>query len=1016
MSNYTEQEVQDAVEKIVRSSVRHPTGILGDRQITTTFSDIQEAAAGCFILYFNAPFYTLFIGTKRIMDALESQASTIASLIDAVEATDRLTLPLEDLSPLVNARAALEELETAVTSREQGFSDIEKIPAFRRYVSNLDTFLLATGGNIKSGGSIVDTPSGARAKIPGLFRQMAEQQAELVRKVGLLSKAIDDFGSLNLPRIAAQGVISRARDVLTQHYTDLSELNENSRLDNLRAVTLDLLTQKPLVKKYGAAQAPGEFISTSGLAQAYSDSTHPAVPAFITSDKFGPYPIVEASQVMGFDTDGGTTLNYPLPLAFVAELVGTAQEPFEITADANQLRIGFGNVDTGLPIYDVNLTVGTRTAAQVAAEVNAVVGATSLRMEERFFPLRYSGLVHMSSLGGSNARFDVIVGDLDSLGVTVGDELDVLDGLNAGTTWTITAVDPAGQFVEASGAAPIVPDTDMVEVGPAERALRLVDTDDAGSIAARRMLRLPVDSPEPLTAAYLGFSPGMEARSRPVAARDVAANLTASTAVVGAQAVFSPIHYTGEARTVPSDPTRVVLTKLQAEGTITTGFIAGVTVSGLHWEEYISVGDKLVIRSSSTAGDIGKEGEVTFILGSLATVDFGIEFIDGAGSIGFEVGPSVDFKFGDVLEIKDGPNAGTYSIGEDQLVRTTATFELVLERALPINKDGDQPLSFTVEFGAEQVKFLSRNATLSSSIALSGAGALYFLNPPNVGVLKRGYTSYIQFTAYPAGASVGDLVQLYIGQYNEVTTEYSIKSLEPSLRLLELNDTVLSTFSLSFDFDIPNPFGRIRIAQVANYAELKERCNTWLARAEQQAQYFRDLARLLNPILTNANPTASMVNDASNQLKKLLSALSLEGSEAYGSLQAPAVTTSDTLEFALDEYSAPAVEPVDVLLASFRNKGADRAIDLLLEGQFSTFFSLGVDGVSYSGALMQTLRDTAREDLPVRKFNRADTRGSKLIGSQPDQQDFEFSTEDADSPNTPDIPMAPDAASPGENL
>lgn len=1019
MSNYTDQEVQDAVEKIVRSSVRHPTGILGDRKIETTFSDLQEAAAGCFILYFNAPFYVLFLGVKRLMDLLDSQASTVESLIDAVQATDRLTSPVTDLSPLANAKAALEELESAVSSRSQGFSDIEKVPAFRRYVQNLDSFIGATGSNIKSQGAIVDTPSGARAKIPGLVKLMVDQHSELIRRVTLLSGALVDFASLNLPQIAAQGVISRARDVLDQHYTDLSALDENSRLDNLRAVTLDLLTQKPLVKKYGAAAAPSEFIATSGLASAFADTEHPATPAARASDSAGPYPILAPNQFIRFTMDGGTSFDYPLPLSLVAELLGTQQEPFTLDTSSNNLQLEFGNVDTGITIFNIPLTTGTRTAAQVVAEINVGLGASSLRAQRRFFPVRYSAPVTTLGLVGSNVRFTIFAGDLNQLGVVVGDEVDVTEGTNAGTTWTITAVDPAGQYVEATGIGiAISTSDDSIEIGPAARALRLIDTDELGSVVQRRTLRIPADSPKPITSALLGFFPGAELRSRPVSAEAVVSNINSSTSALKATLVFHPLEYTGNGRSVPTDPTRVVLSKLEGSGTTTGGTNVTVSTAYFDLQDTLTTSDRLVIRASVTAADVGKEGVITSVVDDSISVTFP-SAITG-GFIDFEVGPDVEFGFGDVIVISDGPNAGRYMVGQDQEVGTDATFEVILEGVLPVPKDGDKPVEFTVELGAEDVTFASRDTTLASAITIDNAGtsfgADYFLDPINVGVLAIGSTKYVQFATFPEGVTVGDLFQEYIDSYNVLTREFFIMGVDASLKVLTLDDVVPANFSLSFDFNVPNPFGRLRVFQVATFADLKERCDAWLALPQQQSLYFRDLARFLNPILTNANPTPSMVNDALNQLKKLLALLTEASAVTYGSVLSPPATVENTLEFALSSYEAPAQEPVDVLLSTFRQKGADRAIDLLLEGQFSTFFNLGVDGVSYSGALMSALRDTARQDLPVRKFNRADTRGSKLIGAQPDQQDFEFSSDDVDSPNAPDIPMAPDTSSPGENI
>lgn len=1032
MSNYTSQEVQDAVEKIVRSSVRHPTGILGDRKIDVSFSDIQEAAAGVYILWFNAPFYTILLGASKLKDLVQTQASTVSSLIDAVFATDRLVTPVKDLSPLANARSALEELETAVSSRADGFSDISKVPAYRRYVQNLDGFLGTIGPNIKSqvtdpttlvaGSAIVDTPSGARSKIPALVRQVVDQHAELVRRAKLLANAIADFSSLNLPRIAAQGVISRARDVLEQHYTSLSALDENARLDSLRAVALDLLTQKPLVAKYGAAQAPGEFIVTSGMAQAFADADHLATPASIDSDLPGPYPILASNQFIRFTMDGGAPFDYPLPLAFIAGLSGRLQEPFQIDPDRDALLIGFGNVDTGLTQFPVALTNGLLTAAQVAAEINAALGASGLVCEEAFYPVRYTAPMVVTSLGGNNARFTVLGGGLTGLGIVVGDEVDINEGANDGTTWVVTAVDGAGLFIDALGSAPVVPvplPGAMVEVGPAARALRFMDTDEATSLSQRRTVQLiATGGVEDLAASVLGFFPGASARSAPVPAVDVAANINSSTSKLSASVEFFAEDY-GVARSEPTDPTRIVFSNGTGTGTITGGTSVSllVTQEEHHRSAVFNDGDIIVIRSSTTPGDVGKEGTIIDELGA----SYFIEFLSPitAGTITFEVGPNIDFGFGGVVVINDGPNAGRYVVGEAQGVRTSASFEVALANTLPVFKDGDLPIYFNAELGVESVVFSSRDTTLASSITIDNAGASqggsYFLNPFDLPFTMGGYTNWLRFDVFPTGASIGDNVQTYITQYNVVTIEHTITGIDSELSVLELASLVPSTFSLSFDSGVPNPFGRIRIAQVANYSEFKERLDAWLVQPEQQTLYFRDLARLLNPIVTNANPTVSMVNDANNHLKKLLSVLSLDGSVAFGTLQTPAVTTADTLEFALDSYEAPAQEPVDTLLGTFRQKGADRAIDLLVEGQFSTFFNLNVDGVSYSGALMSGLRDLAREDLPVRKFDRRDAGGEKLIGASQDETDFEFSTDDADSPGQPDIPMGSDVASPGEN-
>jgi hypothetical protein len=59
------------------------------------------------------------------------------------------------------------------------------------------------------------------------------------------------------------------------------------------------------------------------------------------------------------------------------------------------------------------------------------------------------------------------------------------------------------------------------------------------------------------------------------------------------------------------------------------------------------------------------------------------------------------------------------------------------------------------------------------------------------------------------------------------------------------------------------------------------------------------------------------------------------------------------------------------------------------------FFGLTADTASYGGVLAESIRELAREDLPVRKFNRTVGVEEGLLSSVA-ERDFEFSSEDAD--------------------
>jgi hypothetical protein len=1053
MANYTSDEIQAAVEKIIRSTVRHPLGSLGERQVNVSFNDLQEAASGVYILNFNAPYYTLYLGTKRLLDSLAVQASTIASLIDAVQATKRAVTPVNDLTNLANAKAALEELQSAVSARSQGFNDIQAVPSFRRYAANLDAFLVAQSSNIKAkdtlgiNGSIqgvdttdtsspavgdtftvdspdgnpdesvvfavVDTPAGARLRIPGLVSSLKQQQDELVRRVELLAGAMADFGKLNLPQLAAQGVISRAREVLAEHYTNLAALDENTRLEQLRAVALDLLAQRPLVEKYGAGLSPSQYVATKGLAKAYSDDLHPAVPARVLSTEAGPYNILEADHIMQVAVDGGAPFHWPLPLGYVAELNGTLAEPFILTSTSNQLTIVFDDPNAASPFTKtVVFAAGTPDADTIVQQINAAFVGSDLVAEAYFQRLKYDSLMSATSMGGNNAKFSILGGSLTGLGITVGDELDILDGPQDGTTWTITSVDAAGVYVLATGSQPVIVSAEEhIQIGSAARAIRLRDDDPFASLDMRRSIKLKATGgKEDACANALGFYAGMEVRSQPVMAADVATNINTSTSVFAAE-VLDTAEVVSAAYSDVVDPTKITLSYFIGDGPITTG----VDVTFQYEGELTGASGVVLVRDSATPIDIGVLGHITYNDVLTSTLTLHMESAVTAGLVTLEIGPDHIFKYGDPVVITDGPNKGRYTVREPQDVGTTAPFEVLLDRALPVNKTGSTPSKFTAQLGYSFIYFKSTKKSITSSITIDNLpgthGAEYFFSPIELPATERGTTPYLQFDTYPTGTAVGDLVQLFEDQYNLVSRQFQVQSLEPSKRVFKITSSsgagVESDFSMTFNQGVPNPFGAIRIAQTANYGTLKALLDAWLTNDELTTVYYRDLARLLNPVLTNANPTSAAVDDAVNQLLKLFGILSVKGADVAN------LDENATLEYALNSYKSPVDAAVDALITTFRNKGADRAIDLLLEGDFSTFFGLDLNTVSYSGALTQAARDVAMNDLAVRKTNRSNALSQRLIGTIPDQPNHEHEFSDADSA-IPDIPGNPDVSGPGD--
>lgn len=77
--SFTAEEVQAAVERLVRTSIRRPYGATGTRQLDLPFAVYQNAAASVFLLASRALFYVLLLAALRVGAAIETQADITES-------------------------------------------------------------------------------------------------------------------------------------------------------------------------------------------------------------------------------------------------------------------------------------------------------------------------------------------------------------------------------------------------------------------------------------------------------------------------------------------------------------------------------------------------------------------------------------------------------------------------------------------------------------------------------------------------------------------------------------------------------------------------------------------------------------------------------------------------------------------------------------------------------------------------------------------------------------------------
>ena len=419
--SYTTREIADAVEKLVRTSIRRTHGTLGNREVGVTFNDYQDAAAGTFILQQNAPFYLIYLATRNLAKALELQRDVIAEFITIVEATDRRVTPISNLSPLANARVALDGMLLAAASRTKSFDSIEDVPAYQRFESNTQQFLDESSKNVRQDGQIVRTPGEARGLLASYYDTLREAHEDVIRRVELLVGATDDFNALDLPATLVQAILENSRDSIQGWYTQLQDMTEGDRLQVIRAATLDILAARSTVAGFGSLTGATMFVTLDGDGGVFADGTHEATPAEVGSTELGPYAVLEESPLLHIDLEGDST-TVEVQGSFVAALEATVYGPYSIGHPTvvggvfnNELRIqllnytSWGSVDT----FDVTFPASSGIvleAWEAAGIINYFIpiAATNypLICEPYPNPLKFGGPCDITWDGG-NSLFEI---------------------------------------------------------------------------------------------------------------------------------------------------------------------------------------------------------------------------------------------------------------------------------------------------------------------------------------------------------------------------------------------------------------------------------------------------------------------------------------------------------------------------------------------------------------------------------------------------------------------------------
>jgi hypothetical protein len=1047
---FTDQEIQAAVEQIVRSAIRRPYGALGQRGTDRTFADFQEQTIAVLTLTPNAPFYVVRLGTERLVANILDMSSTIEQLDEAVQGLGRPSTPVASITSLSNAKVAADALAVAAGTRSRAFSDMETAPAFQRLDRNIEQFLADySAPNIRRSGQIVVGAGEARAQIPGLVRQLIEQRAKLIGKVQHLAQAISDYEALNLPGLLSGGVVARAAEVIAQRTEQMQGLTPETRLSLIRSVTLDLLAARTIIRNFGSLRTPTTFVILEGTGQPMADATHPAVSARVVADLPGPYAVrataLELRNQLDFLIDGTFRTAASTGNSFVAELTGISVGPFEITAtpprnDRFELIVQNLGAITSLV---VELGTGTRTVAQVVADINASVTTEPIIAEAAIVPLKFQGKTDIAGADPAAVTFTHTNPFSSWLSITVreGDLIRVLEGANIGVVYQVnvggvTALTLTCTRLTGAGTTPETNKT--IEVGGPNQVIRvrLTDAFAATALANRATLQVgsgtAVDTDDKSrTAATLGFSPGSKATSRPLPAQNVAQAINAATttalqdrprleATVQTTALAISNQPAGGflARTEPSAPTRLICYRFRGRGDCTVGGVTATFVVPGFAGNGVVVGDFLMIRASTVGADVGKAGTVLGSVGDSVVAAFAVGVAVTANVL-VEFMPALTFlPIGSVATIADGLNAGTYTVASLTLTPVFAgpqAAEIELDRPLQslVGFSG-QPVFMTAELGRQYLAFESTDETLVTAMQVDDGSPVN----PNSGALlffavrptaAKGTTVWFRLPEAPRDAiEPGDVLELFKTQYNVPTQSLEVVGFDPTTLILEVATGIpVDAGNFGFTAGSPIPNARIRRTRHDTFDTFSFDAAAWLMRPQFQPPWLTELDRLVTICLSEPTPPNT-------------TALRLFLVATYGLLTISGATANqmdpaNTIEQIAETYTAPVISEVDTLIESLHGQGGDRAVDVLLDARFSEYFGLGQEGMSYAGQVLAATRDIARNDLPVRATRRNELTNRQVTLAEFEEPDFEFDQSDIDNTLVPDSPLPNPAPGEGDS-
>jgi len=966
MARYLPEEVYSEVSKIFRT--RLEPGREGSTLNTQIeYHQLLEVASTTFLFNDGAIYYLARLSANSLTALVRREVAILEDILAALEDLSQIGSAVVDTATLSNANTALLALDASTS--------VQGRPETARFLNLMDSYAGKQRKNVVSlsTGALVRTREEARNVLQTNADRLVKVHNKLLSHVTGLRDMMDEYVAQDIPSRVSTTALQSIRANLEELRSNEASWSSTENLARSRKSALTALASKVSVRIMGEFTDPQDLKYRSPNRPIPSTLKHlirttgTGEPAYADTNS-GPWPFPISGQ-LSVSVNGGSANLVDLDQLSGSVINGRNPESFVIAAGDPQRLI----VVLDRNVYNLTASSGTTTSVTTSEyedfsfkhlytplmfpDMSAMSdlytrAVTELRTLQSC-TMSYSGATKTAVCGSFVAVDEGSTGFQDHhvgcyLKDSSGDRFEIAEVLSGvAVVLSVPDVDPAvtpsngattlhGQvstlsdtkvsFLPALSTAP----TGTVRMGPCTKLAEL----PTGTLTAAQVIDAVQDENGP-GALHVGA-----ALNKHVEVKTVAGDSTRlALAIRNRRSPYLLVgtDYLDVDLTTPASPTIV-----SSEAQDILGFARGALLESLFdSNDLLSPPELGRAIEGSVPGVAVQERRTDLVAGTGLGTTTGTKLVEDLSATFQSAGVLAD----DILTIESGNATGYYRI-----VSVNSETELGVSRASNFSSsEADLPYSVS----RWKLRISSQSTGTNSSLLFSGVSELGLPS-----IVQRGSIKTVE-AADRLGklftfslAKPGDLLRLVGSQ-----EEYDIEAVAGTTLTLA-RGLVSNTSKAGFE---------IRRGSAKAFESMNSRLQTFTASSQllKLNKFDEGVSALVNALVTASLPGQNFASSRSLARRLTMDLLSIL-TEDLARLDEYSVSqrvAPDTLLSILQSYSASTSQPLTALVKMFSERRYDRAVDLLLRGKFSEFFSTTEETGSYGGAMMQSSRSSLN-DLP----------------------------------------------------